>query len=109
MVFLVVRNSWLSVCFDNIVEALQELSNIGSCYMREDQGGDMGRKEFRNITADELREYMRMHREEDYLLVDVRNPKEYRKGHIPGARLLPVGELSARLSELPLDRDIIFY
>ncbi len=69
----------------------------------------MGRKEFRNITADELREYMRMHKEEDYLLVDVRKPDEYEKGHIPGARLLPVGELSARLSELPQDKDIIFY
>jgi len=69
----------------------------------------MGRKEFTNVTADELREYMRTHKEEDYLLVDVRNPKEYGKGHIPGAYLLPVGELSARLSELPLDRDIIFY
>ncbi|MCF6187814.1 MAG: hypothetical protein L3J49_10150 [Desulfobulbaceae bacterium] len=69
----------------------------------------MGRKEFTNVTADELREYMRTHKEEDYLLVDVRNPKEYRKGHIPGACLMPVGELSARLSELPLDRDIIFY
>ncbi len=69
----------------------------------------MERKEFRNITADELREYMQIHREEDYLLVDVRKPHEYSKGHIPGAHLLPVGELSARLSELPLDKDIIFY
>lgn len=69
----------------------------------------MGNEEFINITADELREYMRTHQEEDYLLVDVRKPKEYGQGHIPGARLLPVGELSARLGELPLDRDIIFY
>ena len=66
-------------------------------------------KEFGNITADQLREYMRLHGEEDYLLVDVRKPHEYEKGHIPGAYLLPVGELSARLRELPLDRDIIFY
>ncbi len=109
MVFLVARNYRLPVCFDNIVEANRQLSNIGPCYVREDQGGDMGRKEFRNITADELREYMRMHKEEDYLLVDVRKPDEYEKGHIPGARLLPVGELSARLSELPQDKDIIFY
>ena len=69
----------------------------------------MGSEEFRNITADELREYMRTHQEKDYLLVDVRKPREYSQGHIPGAYLLPVSELSARLSELPLDRDIIFY
>ncbi len=66
-------------------------------------------KDFTNLSADELRAYLQNNREEDYLLVDVRQPREYSQGHIPGARLLPLGELSARLSELPLDRDIIFY
>jgi len=65
--------------------------------------------DFRNINADELRWYMQNHREGEYLLVDVRQPREYGQGHIAGARLLPLGELSARLSELPGDRDVIFY
>jgi len=65
--------------------------------------------EFRNITSDELRQYMQNHQEDDYQLIDVRQPREYSQGHIAGARLLPLGELSARLSELPLDRDIVFY
>lgn len=66
-------------------------------------------KDFTNLSADELRVYLQNNREEDYLLVDVRQPREYSQGHIPGARLLPLGELSARLSELPPDRDITFY
>jgi len=69
----------------------------------------MENTEFRNVTSDELHEYMRTHQEKDYLLVDVRTPREYSQGHIPGAYLLPLGELSARLGELPLDKDIIFY
>ncbi len=64
---------------------------------------------FQNLSSDELRAYMQTHHEDTYQLVDVRQPKEYRQGHIAGARLLPLGEMSARFSELPPDRDIIFY
>jgi rhodanese-related sulfurtransferase len=35
----------------------------------------------------------------DYNLVDVRTPKEYEQGHLPSAQLVPVGELTNRLSE----------
>ena len=40
-------------------------------------------------------------------LLDVREPHEYREGHIAGARLIPLGELGRRLNELPQDRDIV--
>ncbi len=33
-------------------------------------------------------------------LVDVREPWEYAQVHIPGARLIPLGELAGRLDEL---------
>ena len=46
-------------------------------------------------------------REED-VVVDVR-PKEYRAGHIPGARSVPVGTLEAYLEELPQGREIVAY
>ena len=36
------------------------------------------------------------------LLLDVRTPSEFQSGHVPGAKNIPVQELSARLSELPL-------
>ena len=56
-----------------------------------------------------MRQYMDQHRERDYVLVDVRQPDEYLGGHIPGSVLLPLGEVPARLGELPLDRDVVFY
>ncbi len=39
-----------------------------------------------------------------YELLDVRNPHECEIARIPGARLIPVGELPARLSELDKER-----
>jgi rhodanese-related sulfurtransferase len=40
-------------------------------------------------------------------LLDVRQPEEFRSGHIPGAKLIPLGELSSRLKELPKNQEII--
>ena len=44
-----------------------------------------------------------------FVLLDVRQPEEYRAGHIPGARLVPLGELEARHSEFEKDKKIITY
>jgi len=33
-------------------------------------------------------------------LIDVREPAEYAQGHVPGARLIPMGQLPSRLGEL---------
>jgi len=43
------------------------------------------------------------------LVVDVRPTEEYAAGHIAGAISVPVGDLARRLSEFPLDREIIAY
>lgn len=37
-------------------------------------------------------------------VLDVREPAEYVGGHVPGARLIPVGQLPARLSEVERGR-----
>ena len=34
-------------------------------------------------------------------VLDVRNPDEYQGGHVPGATLVPLGELAARQDEIP--------
>jgi NADPH-dependent 2,4-dienoyl-CoA reductase/sulfur reductase-like enzyme/rhodanese-related sulfurtransferase len=43
------------------------------------------------------------------LLVDVREPHEYARGHIGGARNLPLSELRRRYRELPSDRPLVLY
>jgi rhodanese-related sulfurtransferase/rubrerythrin len=59
------------------------------------------------ISAEEARELLE--RSRDVLLLDVRQPEEYEKGHIPGAVLIPLPELPDRLSELKRGRDIVTY
>ena len=41
------------------------------------------------------------------LLVDIREPDEHATGVAPGARLLPMRQLSSRLAELPKDRPVL--
>ena len=41
------------------------------------------------------------------VLLDVREPEEWRAGHAPQAEHIPLGQLESRLAELPRDRQII--
>lgn len=43
----------------------------------------------------------------DAYLLDVREPDEWIAGHIAGAHHLPIGEVIARLAELPPDTRIV--
>jgi rhodanese-related sulfurtransferase len=60
-------------------------------------------------TAQQVMEFFGGEKHGDYNLVDVRQPGEYKKGHLPGARLIPVGELSDRLGELDPAKPVIVY
>jgi rhodanese-related sulfurtransferase len=40
-------------------------------------------------------------------LLDVREQSEWNEGHISGAVLIPLAQLSTRLSEIPTDRDVL--
>jgi rhodanese-related sulfurtransferase len=40
-------------------------------------------------------------------LLDVRQPEEYKQGHIAGSKLIPLGELGNRLKEIPQDKEIL--
>ena len=41
------------------------------------------------------------------VVVDVREPWEYQMGHVPGARLIPLGELSRRLGDLDPEQPVV--
>jgi len=65
--------------------------------------------EFEDITAEQLKQFIKSQKEKDYVLVDVRQPAEYTSAHIPGAKFIPLNELVSDFSGLPQDRDLIFY
>jgi rhodanese-related sulfurtransferase len=67
---------------------------------------------FRKVSSappGEIREFLWTHAPDQYNLVDVRTPREYERGHLPGARLIPLGELQQRLGELDRERQTFTY
>ena len=60
-------------------------------------------------TAEEVRAFLRERSAESYNLVDVRQPAEYESGHLPGARLLPIAELTDRLGDLDRSKPTVTY
>ena len=40
-------------------------------------------------------------------ILDVREPDEWNQVHIPGATLIPLGELASRVNEVPTDQEIV--
>ena len=57
------------------------------------------------ITAEEINEKLKFGKRP--LILDVRQPDEFRTGHINGAKLIPLNELHRRIDELPKGREII--
>lgn len=57
------------------------------------------------ISAEELNEKLKFGKHP--LVLDVRQPDEYRMGHINGSKLIPLNELSRRMGELPKGREIV--
>ena len=57
-----------------------------------------------NITPDDAKKIMDSG--EDYVLLDVREKEEYDEGHIPGAILIPHGEISERAEEVIINKDV---
>jgi len=62
-----------------------------------------------SILPDEVRKIIKEKSADEYCLLDVRQPGEYEKGHIPGAKLIPLPELQSDLSRIHPDRMTIVY
>jgi rhodanese-related sulfurtransferase/rubrerythrin len=67
------------------------------------------RAPIKKITADQTKTLISTPGFDRYQLVDVRQPGEYEQGHIPGARLIPLGDIPSRVSELDSEKKTIVY
>ncbi|WP_320042887.1 rhodanese-like domain-containing protein [uncultured Desulfobacter sp.] len=65
--------------------------------------------DFKEISFEEFEQYRADSKENNYLVVDVRQENEYKSGHVPGAKLIPLNILGDHLPELALDKDLFFY
>ena len=62
-----------------------------------------------SVDAQKAQEIINATSAHDLNIVDVRQPKEYEKGHIPGAKLVPLPELDNRLQELDPEKATVVY
>jgi len=60
----------------------------------------------RRVTSEELQAMLK---NGEAIVVDVRNQASYDIGHIPGAKLIPSGEILNHVNELPRDKMIVTY
>jgi rhodanese-related sulfurtransferase/biotin operon repressor len=95
---------------DAVVGLLAALGGVGEAYVAEVERIVRGylaeRDSLEPVPAKEL-----LHRARNGLVtvLDVRPPKEFAAGHLPGAINIPVHELEKRLGELPRRKEVVAY
>lgn len=65
--------------------------------------GYLSRLGIKQITPRELKD------KKGVVLLDVRTPKEYGQGHIPGAVHVPLADIGSRVKKLKKDKEIVVY
>ncbi len=61
------------------------------------------------VDATTAQEFLDTQDEGTFTLLDVRQPKEYEDGHIPGAKLVPLPDLTASLDQLDPEKPVVVY
>jgi len=61
------------------------------------------------LSPDHVRELIKTRKREEYNLVDVRQMEEFVIGHVPGADIIPLGELGSRLADIDAGKPTIVY
>jgi rhodanese-related sulfurtransferase/rubrerythrin len=62
-----------------------------------------------SMDAEEAKAYMAQRGEEEYTILDVRQPGEYEDSHLPGAKLMPLPQLTDKYKELDPEKPIIVH
>lgn len=62
-----------------------------------------------SITWEEANSLVEENPAGDVVFLDVRQPREYQNGHMPGAKLLPLRNLESRLNEIDRDEPTVIY
>ncbi|HST08623.1 MAG TPA: rhodanese-like domain-containing protein [Gemmatimonadaceae bacterium] len=100
---------------EDIAEILNELCKIGLTRVSGIFPASVVRDwksrhgELEQVSQLSPRELTRMRAEKGVQVVDVRNPDEWRQGHLPGAIHVPLAALPARLGELDVSAPIVLH
>lgn len=63
----------------------------------------------KSMDFSKTKSYISEHPGEDITILDVRQPSEYQEGHIPGAILIPLPQLSDRINEIDPEKPTLVY
>ena len=63
----------------------------------------------KTMEADDVRQWIEGRPPDSFTLLEVRQPQEYERGHIPGAVLIPLPELEKRLGEINAKKPVLVY
>lgn len=89
---------WAKRTGNQYLGSLEE-GNVLKHYLRKANPGESkGETQFPHVVKND--ELQGMLPAKDIVILDVREPAEYAFGHVPGAKLIPFGELEQRLKEL---------
>lgn len=96
------------VAGDDVVRLVQAIRAVGEARLAEMERllRELHDDELEPLALPDLRARLA---QGDTVVLDVRPEDEYRAGHLPGARSIPIDELEARLAELPSDVRIVAY
>ena len=61
----------------------------------------------KNLKADDFKN--RQERSSNKILIDVREPNEYKSGFIPNALNIPLSQFKGRIGEFPKDKEVYLY
>ncbi len=63
----------------------------------------------KSIDADQGHKLLSLTPKGEFTLLDVRQPREYERSHIPGSKLIPLTNLNDRLAELDPNKATLVY
>lgn len=73
----------------------------------QDETGRIEEQKMEEITATELKQ--RLDRGDDIQIIDVREPHEYDIARIPDTKLIPLGQVTGRMSEIDPNRETVMH
>jgi adenylyltransferase/sulfurtransferase len=77
------------------------------CGLTAKPEGSTSSSKLEEITATELKQ--RLDQGQDIQIIDVREPSEYEIARIPGARLIPLGQIVSRVNEIDPSRETVMH
>jgi rhodanese-related sulfurtransferase/rubrerythrin len=66
-------------------------------------------KKIEGLSVEKAKEWVAGKKEADFILLDVRQPEEYRTGHLPGAVFIPLPDLIDKVGEIDPAKAVLAY